>query len=51
MALTILMFVILIVSFALMFGLVRFTDNVITMDPPDDADRAGPAISDLSPRR
>jgi len=30
MALTALMFVVLIVSFALMFGLVRFTENVIS---------------------
>jgi uncharacterized protein HemY len=29
MALTALMFVILIISFALMFGLVRFTENII----------------------
>jgi len=29
MALTLLMFFVLIVSFALMFGLVQFTDNVI----------------------
>jgi hypothetical protein len=42
MALTMLMFVVLIVSYALMFGLVRFTENIIAM--PEY--RAEPASAD-----
>ncbi|HML08777.1 MAG TPA: hypothetical protein VK430_11710 [Xanthobacteraceae bacterium] len=35
MAFTVLMFVVLIVSYALMFGLVQFSENII--DPPQSA--------------
>ena len=42
MALTALMFVVLIASYALMFGLVRFTENIIAM--PEY--RAEPASAD-----
>lgn len=38
MALTALMFVVLVISYALMFWLVQFTENVI--DPPKPADHA-----------
>ena len=51
MALTMLMFVVLIVSYALMFGLVRFTENIIAA--PESASANGGVIagfSDIEPR-
>ena len=44
MALTVLMFVVLIVSYALMFGLVEFSDNVIS---PAEAVSAGESIAPI----
>jgi hypothetical protein len=50
MALTILMFVILIISYALMFGLVKFTHNVIAVpDSPGDGDLAVVADKEQTP--
>ncbi len=43
MALTVLMFVILIVSYALMFGLVKFSENVIATPEPVSASDSGAA--------
>jgi hypothetical protein len=51
MALTVLMFVVLIVSYALMFGLVRFTENIIaTPESPSADDGAVAGASDIGQR-
>lgn len=44
MALTVLMFVVLIVSYALMFGLVQFSDNVIATPESGSAGESGAAM-------
>jgi len=43
MALTVLMFLVLIVSYALTFGLVKFTERVIAAPPTVAAGNDGPA--------
>lgn len=45
MALTVLMFVVLIVSYALMFGLVKFSENVIATPEAVSAGDSGAATA------
>jgi len=47
MALTALMFVILLLSFALMVGLVKFTENIIARPDRLSADEPGGAASEV----
>jgi hypothetical protein len=46
MALSVLMFVVLIVSYALMFGLVKFSENIIAAPESAAAGDGGPARAD-----
>lgn len=50
MAFTALMFVVLIASYALMFGFVQFTENVIVRPTDSAADGGFASANDVEPR-